>query len=780
MTANPNSPTRVQTQSDPERRVPDFWKSIFDGPDSAFPLDDQKGGVDLTASIESDAMPKVQKCVIRDESADLPLERGMLKEIANPESDTFAMKVFRSARRDTSPSATADTVLVAMMQNRDRVWLAFPITNFSGSSPFPRNLASPSTNSADPSKSLEPVLSGRTNSEEQEPTPIRGPSISSMVPRESWNTMLPTVAFLPDDSPLRSLHVKELDDLEEALEQSKLLISDNTLWHAIPSTSWTTAAMPLAETHQPPLSILQDWQRQFRDIASRTSTPKNTSTPRNPDETSSAGTNISSTTNPACENTSQPTSLLAPHPGPFPDSPCHYLLSIHGLIFPIRALHEELLRSLAIPMEQPQIDWLLAWGEQPVEIEWPEFHAPTEYLPTAGPSKSTSKASSTTLAKTPTSRPRPSITKNLQKLNRPRWVFAAVAATLAAVSLLFYSRVFTATPKTKVSAPATGKDELASSSQFELTSRNNSHTESSELTASELTDIAERSEIHSAEITATPALAPSDASLGFSPDQIVSQSLAKSAISNNSSSAIRGLDQPTSELVHPDPLAFENKTMGGELAGDAAPSSTRANDAPNSILPAGAAGVAPLAVDEELVINPALEDRRFAIPATKAFQRVELKTGRQTDKVETESMSKSSPCWAQLKLSDEAIDELEIQPSEFEIALSDAPAKWRLTLDDVVPELHVYLLTKPGRRWFLMVQVGVYFPGDTQPTPLGRDDAANVVLKLQAHQQWLSQSIDVLRNSPFPKRVPGRPDVFTQTRDLQSQQKETKKALEQW
>lgn len=369
-------------------------------------------------------------------------------------------------------------------------------------------------------------------------------------------------------------------------------------------------------------------------------------------------------------------------------------------------------------------------------------------------------------------------------------MFAVVAATFAAFSLLFYSRVFTTTPKTKVAAPGIGKDGVASSNQVGLTTKNTSPPESNELSDSELTEIAEipeprrteasPSEMTPSELTATPAMAPSDVLAGLSPDQIVIQSLAQSAISSHPSSAIRGLGQPNSELVNPDPLALENKTMGGELAGDSDPSSITAPVAPNAIAPEGAAGVDPLAVDGELIMEPPLGDRLFVIPVNKAFQRVELKADRQTDKIDPESISKNSPCWAQLKLSDEAIDEVEVQPSEFEISLSDVPAKWRLTLDDVVPELHVYLLTKPGRRWFFMVQVGVFFPGDMQPTPLGRDDAANVVLKLQAHQQWLSQSIDVLRNAPFPKRVPGRPDVFTQIRDLQSQQKETKKALEQW
>ena len=226
--------------------------------------------------------------------------------------------------------------------------------------------------------------------------------------------------------------------------------------------------------------------------------------------------------------------------------------------------------------------------------------------------------------------------------------------------------------------------------------------------------------------------------------------------------------------------AMGREAMGGELVGDVEPTNAPGAEAPDLIAPEGVAGVDPGIVDGDLVLEQPPGDSLFTIPATKAFQRVELKTNPQSAMNVTDSFSKNRPCWAQLKLTDEAISEIAVQPAEFEIALSDAPAKWRLTLDDVVPELHVYLLTKPGRRWYFMVQVGVHFPGDIHPTPLGRDDAANVVLKLQAHQQWLSQSIEALRNSPFPKRVPGRPDVFTQIRELQSQQKETNKAIERW
>ena len=755
MTANPNTPSRAHAPSSPKRRLPGFWKLISDGCDLASISNDQKGAA-AEGGCNSDASPTAQNLVIHDESGDLAHPQATSREVADPGSDAFEMKVFQSPRRAQASTRSADLLFVALIRDHDHAWLAFPITKISHN-----KISHKSTNSTESS------LHTATH-------------FSALIPREAWRTLLPSVAFLPAESPVWNLHSKELADLEETFAQSKIIVSEGILWHVTPSTTWTTAALPFLESQKPPKLLLQDWERQLREIASRISDGKN------PKDTSASSTSVP---------TQKPQSQVDSPPESLPDSPCHYLLSFHGLIFPIRALHEQLLQALAIQSAEPQIDWLLDWGEQPVEIDWPAIPFATESLPTKEPSKTTSKASSIAQAqKLPIRQQQPKPTKK-KKHNRQKLIVAMFAGTAATIALLFCSSFFTTSPKTtprKTSAePATSNDPHASKNHGEPASNPNSQPESSELA-----DIANMPEIADmAEITATPALESSDALIPLSPDQIVLQSLANSGTPNRPASVNQGLTQPAAELMDRDRLALGREAMGreamgreamgreamgGELVGDVEPTNAPGAEAPDLIAPEGVAGVDPGIVDGDLVLEQPPGDSLFTIPATKAFQRVELKTNPQSAMNVTDSFSKNRPCWAQLKLTDEAISEIAVQPAEFEIALSDAPAKWRLTLDDVVPELHVYLLTKPGRRWYFMVQVGVHFPGDIHPTPLGRDDAANVVLKLQAHQQWLSQSIEALRNSPFPKRVPGRPDVFTQIRELQSQQKETNKAIERW
>lgn len=827
MTAKPKPLSGAHAQTGSKRLLPDFWKQISDSRDSAFCSNDQKGGVASTINNDSDTFPRGKNLVIHQESDDPQHQEATIKELAIDGSSVPDMKVFQSPRRDPSSTMATEPVCVAVMQERDQVWLVFPMTKFSPDRTSHDNISTNSTIATAPSDRLKSREAKPTSDQLRESSlgslpHCCLPHFTSLVPRESWQPFLPSLAFLPAESPLRNLHSEELADLEETLAQSKLIISDGILWHAMPSTSWTTAALPLLGSQQPPLAVRLDWARQCRDIASRTCTPDNPQNKNNPQDkisprekgkdNSSDGTTASSTILPTKNAESQldhplesePDSL----PDSLPDSPCHYLLSVHGLVFPIRALQKQVLHSLAIRREEPPIDWLLDWGEQPVEIDWPEIPTPPEPsrngpLPTSELSTSTSATStSATLSIAPTNtfaiQPRPAKLKTKKKHSQQKLFAAVLAGTAVTITLLFCLRFFTAIPKTTATGPAKSNDIPTSAEQSEPAINPNSQPELSELTGT-----ANTAEVDLAEITTTPSLATGDELVPRSPDQIVMQSLATSGISKRPSSTNLGPSQPTSRTVAQAPTALGVETMGGELLGDVEPSTILSTDVQNLIDPERTADINPVApqladgaadgaadgvadgaadgvADGDLVLDPQPGEPLFIIPATKAFQRVQLKTYTQPEKIETDTVSKNSPCWAQLKLSDEAIRELEIQPSEFEVALSDAPAKWRLTIDDVVPELHVYLLTKPGRRWYFMVQIGVHFPGDILPTPLGRDDAGNVVLKLQAHQQWLTQSIETLRNSPFPKRVPGHPDVFTQIRELQSQQKATTKAIEQW
>jgi len=721
MTAKPNKDMRTHAPSLPTCRLPVFFKRISLGQDLGSIPPDHTSDVASANSREPTPSHEPRNLIKRDESND-PSNTLEALQIEVPRSDAMEVKVFRSPRLAPSSEKSFEPVFVALIRNNHQAWLAFPIANFSHNSPNQNTLR-------DDLETQEMPLPTNANLKQS----LRCESnLPELLPEQTWVNLLPTLSFLPDQGPLRDQQTKELADLTEALANSKIVVSDGLLWHVSRSRTWTTAAQPLFESQPPPSVVIQDWKRQCRAIAAKKiAAPKKSN-----DE------GVSRTTDYAVRDQLHAASL--------PDSPCHYLLSYHGLLFPIRALHEQLLQSLGIQPAEPHIDWLLDWGEQPVEIDWPGSPSSASSLQ---PQKA-QETSSTTQANEFPFQKRLSIPTKKKKYNRQRLVVALVAGTTATITMLCCSSLLT-TPATKnPSGSKTNSSNLATSNN---THSSSNHTEA----ANSLTSQPELKETTDpTELSVTPALDSSDALKPLSPDQIVLQSLSTSETTKRYAPVNPALTQAPSDLVSRDSLAPGNEAMGGELLGDTEPNN------------AGAA-------DGDLVLEPPPGDL-FIIPATKAFQRVELKSNPQATKNTPDNFSKNRPCWAQLNLSKEAVSEVTVQPSEFEVASSDVPAKWRVTFDDVLPELHVYLLTKPGRRWYFMVQVGVQFPGDMSPLPLGRDDAANALLKLQAHQQWLAQSIELLRNSPFPKRVPGRPDIFTQIRDLQSQQKETNKAIEQW
>ncbi len=106
--------------------------------------------------------------------------------------------------------------------------------------------------------------------------------------------------------------------------------------------------------------------------------------------------------------------------------------------------------------------------------------------------------------------------------------------------------------------------------------------------------------------------------------------------------------------------------------------------------------------------------------------------------------------------------------------------RWQVSVEKIDPILVVELYSKPGMRWRVVTQVGVQLEPNGVTMPLSPGDATLVGRRLMEYQKWLLQSVATLRIARNNARGKQVGDMLAQIRALESEQKETERAIRQW
>jgi hypothetical protein len=137
-------------------------------------------------------------------------------------------------------------------------------------------------------------------------------------------------------------------------------------------------------------------------------------------------------------------------------------------------------------------------------------------------------------------------------------------------------------------------------------------------------------------------------------------------------------------------------------------------------------------------------------------------------------------CTATLRFDQEVSPNLVIQPEAGQAIQGKGYIQWQIAKEDSDPELILRLVSQPGNRWVLATVLGARSRPDTEPTAIGFDDPSLLLGRLMLYQRSLAESIAILRNTPNLRAAAGVPDIATQVKWMQTQQRETEQAIRQW
>lgn len=140
-------------------------------------------------------------------------------------------------------------------------------------------------------------------------------------------------------------------------------------------------------------------------------------------------------------------------------------------------------------------------------------------------------------------------------------------------------------------------------------------------------------------------------------------------------------------------------------------------------------------------------------------------------------VAKNASTTAVLKLPDPLV----VEPNATATISGVGFASWKVALEDVDPELVIELHSKPGMRWQVIAMIGVRLQRNAAPIPLGPNDAQLVGNRLLTYSQWLTQSIDSLREARSNRSMRNpRVDYTAQIRLLEAEKRETEDAIKIW
>jgi hypothetical protein len=165
--------------------------------------------------------------------------------------------------------------------------------------------------------------------------------------------------------------------------------------------------------------------------------------------------------------------------------------------------------------------------------------------------------------------------------------------------------------------------------------------------------------------------------------------------------------------------------------------------------------------------------RTITIALDRGPERTETKFGRGV-------VMKRAQCDVRLEMEEEMRQDVVVRPEETQSILGIGHCEYSLAIEDEDPELIVQVWSKPATRWQLAIQYGARLAPSLPPVRFTPHEIASIVQRLTVHEHGIVETMGVLRNAPRASPAMRGIDVPSQIRWLQSQQRATAQAIQQW